>query len=75
MSRTILKILRLAAEPMTTRDIAYQLLMERALDRGDERLLRLMTKRIGVALRIQRDRGTVDVSEGPGQFGLWSISR
>jgi hypothetical protein len=36
---------------------------------------RSMTKRIGVALRMQRDRGTVDVSEGPGQFQLRAIVR
>lgn len=51
MSRIILSILRQAAEPLTTRDIALQLLVERALDKSDQRLLRLMTKRVGVALR------------------------
>jgi len=75
MTRIILNILRRAAEPMTTRDIAYQLLMERALDRSDQKLLRLMTKRVGVALRGQQDQGTVRSDEGPGQFRLWEISR
>jgi len=51
MSRLILSILRQAIEPLTTRDIALQLLIERALDKSDQRLLRLMTKRVGVALR------------------------
>lgn len=45
MSRIILSVLRQAAEPLTTRDIALQLLVEQALDRSDQRLLRLMTKR------------------------------
>ena len=66
MSRVCLDILRKAAEPMTTRDIAFQLLMERALDNNDLRLLRLMTKRVGVALRDQRDHGTSAVSAGAG---------
>ena len=35
MTRIILSILRQAAEPLTTRDIALQLLVERALDKND----------------------------------------
>src|SRR5437762_7568770 len=56
MTRIILSILIQAAEPLTTRDIALQLLVERALDRNDLRLLSLMTKRVGVALRGQARR-------------------
>ncbi len=51
MTRLILGILRKATEPLTSRDIALQLIIERALDKDDESLLRLMTKRVGVALR------------------------
>jgi hypothetical protein len=75
MSRMVLSILRQAAEPLTTRDIALQMLVERALDRGDQRLLRLMTKRVGVALRGQRDQGRVRSEQGPGQYQLWEIAR
>ncbi len=75
MSRIILSILRLASEPMTTRDIAVELLVTRALDRSDIRLLRLMTKRVGVALRGQKDGGTVRVLPGPGQMVLWEVAR
>jgi len=75
MSRIILSILRLASEPMTTRDIAVELLVTRALDRSDVRLLRLMTKRVGVALRGQKDGGTVRVLPGPGQMVLWEVAR
>ena len=53
MTRICLSVLRQAAEPLTTREIAMQLLVERALDKSDVRLLRLMTKRVGVALREQ----------------------
>jgi hypothetical protein len=59
MSRIILSTLRQASEPLTSRDIALQLLVERALEKSDLRLLRLMTKRVGVALRIQRENGVV----------------
>ncbi len=75
MSRIILSILRQAAEPLTTRDIALQLLVERALDKNDLRLLRLMTKRVGVALRDRRTTGAVTSEQGPGQYMLWRINR
>ena len=75
MTRIVLSILRQAAEPLTTRDIALQLLVERALDKNDQRLLRLMTKRVGVALRGQRGNGAVQSQQGPGQYMLWEISR
>ena len=47
----------------------------RALDKSDLRLLRLMTKRVGVALRGQRGNGLVRCDQGPGQYMLWEIAR
>jgi hypothetical protein len=75
MTRVILSVLRCAVEPLTTRDIAYQLLVERALDKHDKRLVDLMTKRVGVALRGARDKGTVRSEQGPGQYSLWELVR
>lgn len=75
MSRMILTILRQSTEPLTTRDIAFQMMQERALDTGDVRFLRLMTKRVGVALRHQRNRGLVQADQGPGQYMIWTIAR
>lgn len=60
---------------MTSRDIALELLVSRAMNKDDQKLLRLMTKRVGVALRIQRDNGTVASEQGPGQFVLWRVAR
>lgn len=74
MTRICLSILRQAAEPLTTRDIALQLLTERALNREDQKLLRLMTKRVGVALRLQREKGVVRSDQGPGQYMLWGVA-
>ncbi len=41
----------------------------------DKRDQRLMGKRVGVALRAQRDNGAVVALPGPGQFVLWEIAR
>ena len=73
MTRLILGIMRQASEPMSCRDVAVQLIIERALDKDDPKLIRLMTKRVGVALRGQRDKGAVKSNEGPGQFVLWRL--
>jgi hypothetical protein len=67
--------LRLATEPLATRDIALEMLVSRALDKGDKRLLALMVKRVGVRLRGCRDNGLVRDTLGPGQFNLWVIAR
>jgi len=75
MTRIVLSILRQAAEPLTSRDIALELLVERALDKNDQRLLRLMTKRVAVALREQKHKGVVQSEQGPGQYMLWEIAR
>ena len=75
MTRIILSILRQAAEPLTTWDIALQAFVERALDKSDQKLLRLMTKRVGVALRLQRKKSVARCEQGPGQYMLWEISR
>jgi len=75
MTRICLSILRQASEPLTSRDIALELLIERALDKTDQRLLRLMTKRVAVALRGQRDKNVVRSIQGPGQYNVWEIAR
>lgn len=75
MTRLILGILRRATEPLTSRDIALQLMTERALDVGDEKLCRLMTKRVGVALRGQRDKGAAASIAGAGMSVLWSLAQ
>jgi hypothetical protein len=45
------------------------------MDKRDQQLLRLTTKRVRAALRTQRENGTVLCDQGPGQFMLWQIAR
>ena len=47
----------------------------RALDKDDQKLLALMTKRVGVALRLQRLNAVVRSSSGLGQYMVWEIAR
>lgn len=73
MSRLVRSILRQSREPLTSREIAAQMLLERAMDAEDVKMLRTMTKRVATALRDQRDRGRVDSIEGPGTYLLWRV--
>ena len=75
MARLCLSILRQSAEPMRSRDIAVEMLVTRALDRDDQRLIRLMVKRVGVSLRHQRDNRVVRSVQGPGMTLLWEVVR
>ena len=74
MTKTVLSLLGQAAEPMTSRDIALELLVTRALEKDDQKLLALMTKRVGVAVRLQRLNGVAHSSSGPGQYIVWEIA-
>jgi hypothetical protein len=51
------------------------MMVERALSKHDQRLLNLMTRRVGVALRRQRDNEIVRSWQGPGMFMLWEMKR
>lgn len=75
MSRLVLSILRQSKEPLTSREIAAQMLLERAMDADDQKMLRIMTKRVSTALRDQRDRGRVTSEDGPGTYQLWEVVR
>ena len=75
MSRLVLSILRQSKESLTSREIAAQMLLERAMDAEDVKMLRTMTKRVSTALRDQREKGRVQSEAGPGTYQLWEISQ
>jgi hypothetical protein len=53
--------------------MAVQLLIERVLDKSDLRLLRIMTKRVGVAGSAKM--ALYGATRGRGQYMLWEIAR
>lgn len=75
MSRIVLLILRQSHDALTTREIAAQMILERALDASDQKLMNLMIRRVGASLRHQRDKGRVESTEGPGNYQLWTVAR
>ena len=45
------------------------------MDTDDERLVKLIAKRVGCCLRGQRDQGLAVSEDGPGQTMLWRPAR
>lgn len=74
MSRMVLSILRTAKEPITAREIAGKMVLDRGLAM-DAKLLKTMTKRVGCALRDKREKGVARVVEGGGMYQLWELVR
>lgn len=62
LTRAILDVLRDATEPMATRDIAREIIAVNEQDARDRRLLTEVTRRVSKALRVQRQRGSVNGS-------------
>lgn len=73
--RIVLDILRQAAKPMTTTEIACGYMKKRELATGDRGLFQIIRRRVGDALREQRHKGTVRSQQEPGQQMLWEINQ
>jgi hypothetical protein len=73
MSRFVLGVLREATEPMPTPEIAARFMTERGEDQTQRSRVREVTKRMGMALRHQEQRGVVRSQAGVGRVLLWSV--
>lgn len=75
MTRMVLSILRTARNPMTTREIAERMIVERGIP-ADAATLNSMSRRVACALRRQRELGRATSTEGEAGFWqLWTIVR
>lgn len=75
MTRVVLSILRTARQPMTTREIAERMIVERGLV-ADASMLNAMGRRVACALRRQRELGRAKSVEGEAGFWqLWEITK
>lgn len=74
MSRTVFAILRTAGKPLTAREIAAQMIVQRGLA-ATPKLLNLMARRVSTCLRDRRDQGLVqNAPTRGGQWLEWRIS-
>ncbi len=75
MTRMVLDILRTARQPMTTREIAERMVVERGIAATPD-TLNSMGRRVACALRRQRELGHATSTEGEAGFWqLWTLAR
>lgn len=75
MSRRVFAILRVAQTPLTARQIATQLIVERGMA-STPLLLSRITKRVSGCLRDRREQGLVrNVGGGDSMWLLWELVR
>lgn len=75
VTRIVLKMLREAQRPITSREIAEQLMRERGLDPQDRELSVLMVKRVCACLRNHRFKGTVTTAPADGRLQGWALAK
>ena len=68
MSRVVLGMLRLSAKPLTAREMAAEMIVQRGLA-ATPQLVNLMTRRVATCLRDRRDQGLVE--NAPTRGGQW----
>lgn len=75
MSRQVFGIMRAANKPLTSREIAAQMIVNRGLA-ATPKLLNLMTRRVATCLRDRREQGLVENVETRGRQWLeWRLAQ
>ena len=73
-SRAALDVLRVAGEPLSTKEIVARVMDRLSVDGENGPVRRLVTKRVGHALQHQRTKGLVRSAKGVGQV-VWEVTR
>ena len=72
----VLSLLRKSKGPLSTKQIALHVMVERGVDTTDKGNFDLFRKRVGSMLRHHRGKGLLrSIPGGDGQFMLWEIAR
>ncbi len=73
-SRTALDVLRVAGQPLPTKEVVARVMERVGADRENGPVRRMVGKRVRHALQHQRVRGLVRSARGVGQVVTWSLS-
>ena len=71
----VLDILRQSERSLTTRDLAIRIAQTNGVSITDPIMVRTIARRVGAALRHQRNRGVVRNIKTDGTFLRWEINR
>jgi hypothetical protein len=75
VARLVLTCLRKATQPLPLQEITLHVMTGRSLNPDDKPLLRVLAKRVGAALRHNRNKGLIVSSIGPNGVLLWEIAQ
>jgi hypothetical protein len=75
VSRIVLGTLRKAGKPLPNHEVTLHVMTSRSLNTADKPLLRILSKRVGAALRHYRKLGLIRSIDGPNRTRLWEIIR
>lgn len=75
VTRIVFTCLREAKAPLTSREIALELIKWRRLNADDKALVVLMTKRVGACLKAKLNQGLVRSVRGDGPLLGWELVR
>ena len=73
-TRLIFNVLRQASEPLSTRDIAREVMALKRMDIADLRAVTSMRERVGYILRKKRRSGDLRSHQGPDQLMFWELA-
>ncbi len=73
VSRIVLGTLRKAGTPLPNHEVTLHVMASRSLNTADKPLLRILSKRVGTALRHYRKLGLIRSIDGPNRTRLWEI--
>jgi len=74
VTQAILSYLRNAKGPLTTKQIAEKVMIDRGLNSLDKALARIIMKRVGAACKHQRNLGHLRSVRGVDGFMLWDLA-
>jgi len=74
LSGILLPTLRQFPDGLTLPDLAKHVMAERGLDTSDYQLVRMMTRRVGAAMRHQRRNGVVRTIKRADALDLWVLA-
>ncbi|MCW5696615.1 MAG: hypothetical protein KIS96_07750 [Bauldia sp.] len=75
MQSRVVAIFKESSGPISTRFIAQQIMIQRALDTSDRNLTRLMVQRVIATMRRLRHEKLIRRAENIGRYAAWELIR
>ncbi len=74
VTRLVFMILRKSEKPMTTPEIAHQVILARGLNPSHKQLAKVIERRVAGCLSYNKARGVIRAGKGTGKLLTWEIA-